>query len=133
MEQGNKMNTLADIQALRQECIAELQAKIAQLFKERAEMNARYEKEIAELQQELRRWGGDPKRAQLDEGLRLYEFLSANPGKSFSGSELRKRIDIHGAPGVVLASFVQSGRVRKTGRNRATRYEFAPRGTAAQR
>lgn len=109
---------------LRQQIVDLTMGKIAKLEKERDGMVAEYEEEIGTLRVELRAMGVDvPLDPQNPISVLAYNFLCTRPGHQFGAGELLKAINARGAVAcVVLAPYLQSGKVKRIGEKKGTKY-----------
>ena len=135
MEQDNNQfdqlpieERLRRARAMREQMIALLKEKITALRKERDEMVAQYEEEIGIVYAELSSLGTSSDSDQpKDVGVKAYNYLRANAGRRIQAGALMAAIHCTGAvASVVLAPFIQNGKVKREGGSRASTYWVEP-------
>jgi hypothetical protein len=130
-EQLNQMpatERLAHVRAVQEALVNEIKEKIAMLQRERCEMNAQYEEEIGGLSIELSNLGLRHENSRpSDVGSKAFNFLREKAGERIQAGALMKAIRHEGAvASIVLAPYIETGRVKFEFESRARRYWVEP-------
>lgn len=112
---------------LREEMISLLNQRIAEVQRERIEMNAQYDEEIANLQAELAGFGASQLRSPSDSGVKAYNYLKEHAGMRFQAGDLMRAIRSEGVvAAIVLGPFLEDGRIHFDGEKRGRVYWVEP-------
>jgi hypothetical protein len=121
----NELNERLDqLRSWRDSMRETLEKKIAEVRKEREEMVAQYDEELAILSSELQTLGVNIEMDMPgDVAVKAYNFLREHPGEWFTSARLMESIRCVGAvASLVLRPFTVSGKIQITGEGRGTRY-----------